>query len=195
MWEAASIGHTEIAQLLLATGVRVEEGHPYGGCALQAACKGGHEETVRFLLGNGASVNGTAGVYGDPLQAASVNGNANIYAAHFGNTEAVRLLLASGADVTVSKGFCGSPLQAAINGGHAEIARLLFANGARLGARRASDTGLFGAVERGWTAMVQLLLETGADVNVGGYCNMLESASHDGRIETPAAGGVIYKPA
>ena len=71
---------------------------------MQAAALAGHNEVIKILLENGASVNAQGGYYGNALQAAASRGH----------NETVRLLLENGANVNAQGGEHVNALQAAL---------------------------------------------------------------------------------
>ncbi|KND87255.1 Ankyrin repeat domain-containing protein 17 [Tolypocladium ophioglossoides CBS 100239] len=113
-------------RLLEEGGVDVDvQGGGIFGNALQAASSGGHTETVRLLLEEGADVNAQGSNYENALRAASSTNH----------TETVRLLLERGAEINAQSGEYGNALQAASFSGHTETIRLLFERGAEVNAQ------------------------------------------------------------
>jgi ankyrin repeat protein len=81
-------GNTNMVELLLARGARLEKRNNRGGTVLMEAAKQVPVEIIQLLLARGANVNAT-GPYGH---------TALIYSAYNGRTETAKLLLAAGAD-------------------------------------------------------------------------------------------------
>jgi ankyrin repeat protein len=139
--------------------VNVQGGH-YGN-ALQAASVGGHVETTRILVEQGADVNKQGGHCRNALQAASENGHVNI----------VEMLLSRGAKVNTKDIGCNA-LYAASERGHRKIIDLLVVAGADVNAYADGDYGyaLQAASAKGHRGIVEMLIESGADINAqNGY--------------------------
>jgi len=86
---AASKGHVEVVELLLAAGADCLALDDAGGwTAVHAAARGGHDETIRFLLERGPP---------DYVHARAANGDTPLHrAAYWGHVSTVRTLLAAG---------------------------------------------------------------------------------------------------
>ncbi|KAF6826373.1 hypothetical protein CMUS01_09456, partial [Colletotrichum musicola] len=144
--------------------------------ALQAACRGGHNTTVRILLKPGANLNARNGHFGGALLAAS----------HGGHDATVRILLeAARAGIGAPGDLLSIALQTAILRGHTKVMATLLREGARLDIdAQIQDRGnaLYAASEEGQIATVHFLLEKGADVNAEGghFGNALQVASCKG---------------
>lgn len=160
MIEAVSRNDNRALEGLLATGA-----HPsvcFGELqrtALHQAAYLNHEACLTTLLRNG-SVMDTEDAKGD---------TAMHLAAWCGNVESLAALLRHGADTDWLSGRDAySPLWCAINGHQIDAARLLLKHGARVSLRAASGRGLMPlhqAAVTGQSAMCELLLERGAQVN------------------------------
>ena len=106
-------GHASVAEALLASGARCDQGD---WTALHSACRNGDLEMLRLLLEGGAALNRVCEGGWTPL----------LIAAHNGHLELVQLLLDAKADKDqASENKVWTPLQIATAGGHLEIARLL----------------------------------------------------------------------
>ncbi|RYP15646.1 hypothetical protein DL766_009358 [Monosporascus sp. MC13-8B] len=140
--------------------------------ALGEAAAHGDEQRVSWLIGRGANANAQLGdFYGTPLLAACCHRNVRI----------VELLLTSGADANAAASvysteleatgsWFGMPLQLACLLGLRAIARTLIEGGAQVNASVGPEgSALQAAVRRRYdVALVQLLLDHGADANGGG---------------------------
>lgn len=103
-------------------------------------------------------------------------------AAMLGNIDAVRSLLEGSADVDVAQGDGMTGLLWAVQKDNVEMARLLLGAGANVenGTRIRSITPLYLASRNGSAAMVEVLLEAGADVNSAnelGTTNLMMAAA------------------
>ncbi|KAH7138655.1 ankyrin repeat-containing domain protein [Dendryphion nanum] len=127
--------------------------------ALYEATDNEKESTVRKLLELGASANATGEVYGNALTAAAYDGTINM----------VKMLLDAGAEIESDSGWA---LQTAAGEGHTEVVLELLSRGANVNSlttdhRFPQGTALQAAVESSKESLVELLLEKGADPNLG----------------------------
>ena len=138
-------------------GTDVNQDSGDGSTALHWAAHQGDVAIADLLLKAHANVNAVTDVGITPLWLASTNGQLEI----------VRRLLDMGADPNVSPRTGGTPLMRAASGGYAEVARALIAHGANANAVEASQqqTALMWATSRRQPAVVQVLLEAGANPN------------------------------
>ncbi|KAJ7453199.1 ankyrin repeat-containing domain protein [Mycena latifolia] len=192
--QASSYGSTWMVQSLIEDGAAVNAVAGVYGTALHAAVIGGPEELIRLLLVQGADVNARGSSYGTALQAAVLtdrpgvvrllidNGaDVNLQGGYYGtalqagalvgNTELLRLLIKNGADVNtwVAESFHGNALHAATRNGREDAVRLLLENGANADILTGEGvTPLYLASWKGWTGIVKLLIDAGADVNIDG---------------------------
>ncbi len=185
---AAYHRHSEIAELLIAHGAKVDiftaaalddaqrvetmlkenpklinVRHQNWATPLHEAASRGAVRVTELLLARGADVNVTADWGWTPLHlAARYQGP--------GHKDVVELLLAHGADVTLKEKYCGrSPLHWAIYGNKNDLAEILLSKGADANAKDAEgQTLLCDAVERENTELVSLLLSKGSDANAQG---------------------------
>ncbi|KAJ6784959.1 hypothetical protein PWT90_01758 [Aphanocladium album] len=177
---AAGAGSLGIVRLLAENGANVD--FPGEETALYAAAQGGHLDVVRFLLANGADVHLHFRSFhqrGTPIHAAVTNGH----------LEAVQTLLDHGANALNScheeHGTCDcySPLESAAAEGHMEIIQCLLTAGVP------ANSGKFGALPcaaaQGFTAIMQLLLKNGAEIEPPSLPlgTALEDASEGGHID------------
>lgn len=154
---AAALGNEAICRMLLKNGVDATQstiGHyVYKVTALQLAAKHGHDAIVRLLLEQNVDVNGSSHYIGTPLHEAARNGHETI----------VGLLLDKRADVNREHHYHGSPLSVAIENKHDGVVRLLLENGAFVDGGGYSHSPLRLAARMGIQAIMQQLLEHGAD--------------------------------
>ncbi|KAJ7830257.1 ankyrin repeat-containing domain protein [Mycena olivaceomarginata] len=189
---AASEGHADIVQILLAQGAEINLRNARhdsvlrnAKSALDSASAYGHIQVVRLLLENGAS--------GEPdaLAFASERGHIDIVrlllvrgatvslpgdraalagASHAGDIEMVELLLGKGADISRRDKYKGTPLEAASREGRINIVRLLLHSGATVNTR-----ALENASREGHTETMRLLLDAGFDANPHSKAELLSS--------------------
>lgn len=164
----------------------------YDNGPLYAASCRGHAAVVKVLLDNGADPSAIGGKYGNALFAASVLGdvevvdlllkagadprihgtkydNPPLYAASLrGKDEVVKLLLEHGADANAVGGDYRNALSVASVKGHVEVVKLLLTAGADVhgGQSLRKDTPLHLALSEDKTAVVDLLLDSGASPSI-----------------------------
>jgi hypothetical protein len=113
---AASQGHKEVAELLLARGANVNARLKYyGGTPLHVAATNGHKSIVALLLEKGARANATDDNEWTPLHRAAIRGD----------RDAAEVLLAKGANVHAWSNTSVTPIDQATQMGHTEFAKLL----------------------------------------------------------------------
>jgi ankyrin repeat protein len=157
MISASKFGDPTLVELLLAGGADVNIpgkalGHhasvPYGEASpLHAACAGGHESVVQFLLAHGADTEKIVQSSGTPLQAA-IRGN---------HLLVVRLLLDARANV--DQGSYDTPLLEASRDGKLEMVEELLKAGACIGDPPTVQNALATACTQRHRAVSELLLE------------------------------------
>ncbi len=163
MW-AASKGHLEVAEHLLANGAAVNAGDSKNRSALMMAAAGGHLDLVALLVEAGADIHARS-KYDD---------TALLTAAGGGHNEVVEWLLTMGAEVNAANDLAETALMAAALRGHTQTVARLLAAGASIEAE--DDMGnsalllaATGVLYKGGGSAetVRLLLTHGADVNKG----------------------------
>ena len=120
--------------------------------------------SVREAIGHGARVNSPRGFFGHggtPLHRACMM--------NIPNLEIVQILLRAGADIEARDSFGCTPLMCACSdSGNSAVARMLLEFGANVRASDDSDwTPLHYAASRGYVAIVPMLVERGAELDVG----------------------------
>jgi hypothetical protein len=123
---AAFRGDTAAIQEWFETGSRdPDDGDQYGNTLLHLAARNGHCDTIRFLLGHGASLNVVNSFGNTPLRGA----------AFWGQHDAAVVLLDRGALIESRDNGDWTPLIEAASEGHRDMIRLLLSRGAALDAR------------------------------------------------------------
>ncbi|KAL3116325.1 hypothetical protein niasHT_002408 [Heterodera trifolii] len=167
-----------LCRVLVARGANVDLGTDFATTPLMIACRRSQTEIVTFLVENGANIN---------LQ----NGDgatALMYACNKGNVDIVRLLLSHGANVELTDFEGYFLLTDAAFGGSLEVCRLLveeWAADVNQQTIQERYTALIFAASRGHLAIVNFLVEHGADlqhVDVDGH-SALMWAVKKGKIE------------
>ncbi|KAK4085523.1 uncharacterized protein Triagg1_513 [Trichoderma aggressivum f. europaeum] len=152
---AAYFGLGETAKALLEKTIDVNTKDECGSTPLSWSARKGHETVVKLLLA-------MPNIDIDP------KGTSLLRAAEFGHGGIVESLLVAGADPNVGT-MWNTPLSLAAYNGHEDVVKLLLAtpdivihsNGEH------HDSPLYGAVDKGHTAVVGLLLAGGAEPDLG----------------------------
>ena len=153
---AASRGHKDVAELLLANKAGVDARDNHGQTPLHAAAIGGHKDLAELLLAGKADVNGKDNAGDTPLH----------LAAFYGHKGVAELLLANHAEVNTKDSWGDTPLYAAMVTGQKDVAELLLAHKAEVDARdKRGLTPLFVAAANGRKDVAELLLVSKAEVN------------------------------
>ena len=143
---------------------------------LMVACRNGHDDCVRLLLGVGADVE----------QRKKNSVTALLIACQNGHLDCARLLLEAGAAVDQATADGCTPLLVACRNGRLDCARLLFEAGAAVDQARADGcTPLLMACRRGHLDCARLLLEAGAAVDqaTADGCTPLLVACQQGHLD------------
>lgn len=136
---------------------------------LAAAARDGLADIMKFLIENGADVNGFNASYNVPL----------MYAIEQDEQEAAEILLEAGADVNIPNALGVTPFISAIAADKGDIVRLMLKKGARVNTRflalhsesKPGETGprpLEAAIKAGSASIAGMLLKAGADPALGG---------------------------
>jgi ankyrin repeat protein len=169
LYTAVCAGYTEIAELLLQANANVNARVTNGGSIIYAACMRNKPETVKLLLSHGADIHlSTYNRNWSPLEAA------------FDYPDIVELLVKHRPPpdfrrLTVSRTTVEGKTTAlffAVSGEHVESVKWILQGDPDLEYRPGPNSGLLEgytplalAVERGYTPIVRMLLEKGANIN------------------------------
>lgn len=161
---AAAKGDTEVVLEILEDGADINATDHQGVTAVMAATQKNNIDTVKALIEQGADIN----IRNNNMD------NVLLYAGAEGLLEIVKLAVQAGADTTITNRFGGTALIPASDRGHVEVVKELLIN---------SDTDVNHLNNLHWTALleavilgdggekyqkiVQLLVDYGADVNIG----------------------------
>lgn len=156
---------------------------PDGSTALQWAVYEGDYDRARALVRAGADVS-LANNYG---------ANAMQLAAETANVEMLKLLLDAGADVDSPNPEGQTALMLVARTGNVEAARLLVREGANVNAREGwgEQTALMWAAARSQPAMVEFLIQSGADINAQSiHRDYPRHVTKEGRAKNLDTGGL-----
>lgn len=154
---ASKFGHLQCVRLLVGDFKCPVDIHTYSGqTALHLACEYQHPKIVKYLLQNGAMVNG---------KTFKVEDTALLKAAKNGNSAIIKILLDHGASINTCNAYDVSPLIGATFFGHCETVKLLIARGANVNLKdRDGLTPLVIAVHNEAKETVRHLLDNGARI-------------------------------
>jgi ankyrin repeat protein len=160
---AAGRGDLAIVERLVREGAGVAARDARGRTALLAATHGNHVAVARALIAAGADVNAKDHVEDSPF----------LYAGAEGRTEILKMTLAAGADLKSTNRYGGTALIPAAHHGHVEAVRILLGTAIdkdhvnRLGWTALLEAVILGDGGPVHTEIVRLLVEAGANVNIG----------------------------
>ena len=179
---AVQNGHTAVVEVLLDHGSDVNLANQRGETPLMAAAGHGRLDVARLIMarmGHHVNVNARN----------NAGATALMYAMRHGHAAIAEVLLDHGADVNLANQHSETPLMAAAWHGHLDAIRLMMVRmghhvnvNAQDGAGR---TPLMHAVHNGHTAVVEVLLDHGADINLAnqhGETPLMAAAGH-GRLD------------
>ena len=156
---AAKLGHVQTAKLLIDRGADINAVHKWVGTPLHLACGYGHLDMVNLLIERGADVNAVncEGDGATPLHVAAGCGHSSI----------VNALIAAGASVDAQRAFGETALIMACKGGRYDVITALLQHGVPPIAPPDAwvDPPIVIVAAKGHTATMQLLRQSGADVN------------------------------
>lgn len=189
---AAARDHVEMVRFLLDAGADVDAADEYRKTPLMAAAQHGAERCVRLLLERGANVHAEDHVREQAVNAATA-------------VAVLRALLEAGADINYVDGTGYWPLKSAAEDGDVERVAFLLKAGAAAETTTAGQTALHVAASFDQVAIVRMLLDAGARVNVldvDGYSPLHEAKSAevarvllDAGADVNLMGGIIGESA
>jgi TolB-like protein/ankyrin repeat protein/class 3 adenylate cyclase len=186
---ATERGEADTVKKLIAEGIYVDSKNYQGRTALHLAAFKNYGAIARLLIEAGADIEIRSRIISHQFR--DYGSTPLILAVRTGSTEVVEVLIAAGADVNVRDLFARdrwAVLHWAAELGHLDIATLLVANGANIDTASSDrrETSLFRAVRKGFPAIVELLVDHGADINaVDAYTNtLLHKAMQSGDLKT-----------
>jgi ankyrin repeat protein len=154
---AAEKGCVAEVRRLLRIGAKVDSKDRKGREAMSLAAEYGHDAAVKLLLEKGAKVNTKD----------KGNRTALCWAARFGHESTARLLLENGAELDSKDEDNRTALWWTAWLGHESTARLFLEKGAKVDSKdkKTGQTPLSAAVSEGYGALVELLIQNGAEVD------------------------------
>ena len=165
LMNASAVGSDELVELLINAGARVNEVDNDGRTAIFYACRLRDYtifdkkclKLVKFLIDNGADVN-----------LKNNGGMTALMSASDVSHELIELLIKSGARVNeVDDNGKSALMYAIISSSDIEVVKFLIDNGANVNLKsNDSETALMNAYIRGTKELVELLINSGADVNL-----------------------------
>ncbi|XP_071078436.1 serine/threonine-protein phosphatase 6 regulatory ankyrin repeat subunit B-like [Haliotis cracherodii] len=176
--EVAWRGHRKVIELLVTEGADVSLVNEDSDNILHFACRGGHIETVKFVLSlNVADINSRGWRSRTPLMEATLRGHRDV----------VKLLVSEGADVSLVDVFGNNTLHIACMRGDVETMEFVLSlNVVDINCRGwRSQTPVMGAAWREHRDAVELLVSKGADVSLVDVVgnNILHWACGGGDVE------------
>ena len=157
----------EVAEALLAAGVRLEGSEPWDQSRLAKAAFNHHDEAVAFLLALGADPN-TVGPTGTPLHSICSQGEYEDHDMNAACERIITLLVEAGADLEERAELGQRPLHKACGGdwGNQTAVRTLLRYGVEVDPmNEVGDTPLKLAADMGELECIRLLLEAGASAH------------------------------
>jgi ankyrin repeat protein len=180
LMNAAANGHSDVVKILLSEGAdpSLRGNYYWGETALMMAARKGRKDAAQILLRNGAHVNAKSKYTGStPL----------MMAAREGNLDMARFLIQHDADVNATAKDGTTPLMNATAKARWAVAKLLLEHKADVNAAGKTGTALTwacggGDYGKGHLNMVNLLLDSGADVNgtgSDGWTPLMKASWHN----------------
>jgi TolB-like protein/ankyrin repeat protein/class 3 adenylate cyclase len=161
-------GEADTVKKLIAEGIHVDSKNYQGRTALHLAALKDHGVIAMLLIEAGANTEIRSSL--SSYQLRDWGSTPLMLAARTGNTEVVEVLIEAGADVDARDIFARESwavLHHVVESGHLDVAILLVANGADIDVKTSlrQETPLFFAAREGFSGIVELLIDHGADIN------------------------------
>jgi len=153
---AAKFGHIDCVELLLKSGVDVNEKGLANRTPLHWSAFSGYLEIVKLLVSKGADINARDTRNGTPIYFAAIRNHIPV----------VEFFLNQGVDINIKGHSETTILHQASKNNHPELAKFLLDRGASLDVRdNVNNTPLHYAASHGRIEIAKLLLSRGADIN------------------------------
>lgn len=189
-WTAAKSGDFDKITDYISKGGEPNAKNDDGFTLLHKACVGGQVRVAKYLLDNGASVNGVTKKGSMPIH---VGGRA-------GHVEIVKLLIDYGASIDSRTTDCWTVLHESCDNNKIEMVNFLLRQNAKVNTiNEKGNTPLHAACEKGNLEIVKILLEHGAEKdaeNVDGFTPLLRACTNGHLFvikELASRGANIYK--
>ena len=155
LFYVAQDGNNELLKFLIDKGIDVNAISKNGYNALMAAADYGQNETVKILIDKGVNISlkDTDGY------------DALLGAVEKGHLETVKLLIENGASLKTKTISNFTPLMTAANTGKTQVVKYLLSLGVEIDETNNGWTALFYAATKGYLDTVQLLVNSGANLN------------------------------
>jgi len=154
---AASEGHLDIVNALIAAGAHVNVKDNWGMTPINLAADKGHLNIINALIDAEADLNIGSNYGSRPLHLAAAEGHLNI----------VNALIAMGVDVNIRNLYGYRPLHYATSRDHLEVISVLIAAGADINIQDdEGNTPLHFTAPRDHLGVISVLIAAGADINL-----------------------------
>ncbi|MDG3497417.1 MULTISPECIES: ankyrin repeat domain-containing protein [Pseudanabaena] len=161
---AVMSGDLASAKVALLRGANPNAKDKYGATVLVIASSKSYLDIVQLLLEHNADINGR-----DPFERNYYYLTPLMAAVEEHHIEMIKLFLSKGAKVNDAPDEGVAALDIAIEKNHADVVKILLQAGADPNHYAVGATPIYSAASTGYTAIVSLLIEYGADINAKAY--------------------------